>query len=113
MDKSDNLPDFLPATPPKERVLDFYGLFRPDEASILENQAQHLSYKPRIVVLPKDYSGESLPTLSAKIAKTWKVQGDDFLLVLDMNQRQLYGKAGSKLQSEGITDSYISDRLLA
>lgn len=113
MDKSDNLPDFLPPTPPTERVLDFYGLFSPEEAKILENQAQHLSYKPRIIVLPKDYSGESLPNLSAKIAKTWKVQGDDFLLVLDMNQRQLFGKAGSKLESEGITDSYVSDRLLA
>lgn len=113
MDKSNNLPDFLPETPPTERVLDFYGLFSPDEANILENQAQHLSFKPRIIVLPKDYGGESLPTLSTKIATAWNVKGDDFLLVLDMNQRQLFGKAGSKLESEGITDSYISDRLLA
>jgi len=113
MDKSVNLPEFLPATPPGKRVLDLYGLLSPDDANILENQAQHLSYKPRILILPKDYSGESLPVLSAKIASAWKMEGNEFLLVLDMSERQLFGKAGSKLQSEGISDSYIADRLLA
>lgn len=113
MDKTVNLPEFLPATPPEKRVLDFYGLFSPDEANVLENQAQHLSYKPRIVVLPKDYTSENLPALSANIATTWKMGGDDFLLVLDMNQRQLFGKASSKLVGEGITDGYVLDRLLA
>lgn len=105
---------FIPQSAPKQAILDYSGTLNRDDLARLEAKAQVLSYKAKVVVLPKDYSPSvGTQEFAHALAKQWNVAaGERLMLVVDLKAHKVRALASQKLDSEGLTGTYSSNVLI-
>jgi uncharacterized membrane protein YgcG len=105
-----HLPDYIPAKAPGHTVTDLSGTLTPSQLTDLDSFGKTLSFRARILVLPKSYKAsdaDQLHSLAADIASAWKVEDNRFLLVVDLSGKKLRAIAGSDLHDHGVTHEYL------
>jgi hypothetical protein len=104
------LPDYIPAKAPGHAVIDLSGTLSQGQLEGLDNFAKTLTFKPRVIILPKTYKAandEELHSLATDIASAWHVEGNRMLLAVDLSGKKLRAIAGDDLKSHGITNQYL------
>ncbi len=110
-----NLPNYIPQTAPKAAVLDLSGRLDSSALARIEQTAAKLSYKAKVVLVPGDYKptpSNDLHDLARSIADAWSVQGNRFLIVIDLPHKQIRTIGGEGLKSKGITSEFVQNTLL-
>ncbi|HEY9868063.1 MAG TPA: TPM domain-containing protein, partial [Candidatus Obscuribacterales bacterium] len=105
---------FLPAAPPRQAIIDLSGSLSQDQVAALEAQAARLTYKAKVVVLPKDFTAADPQQFARQLAERWDVEaGRRFLLVVDLKAHKVRGLSSAELNASGVTSSAISQDIIA
>ena len=86
-----SLPDYIPAKAPAQTITDLSGSLNPSQLEALNKIGASLTYKARVLVMPKSYradDAEQLHGLSKEIARQWHVEGNRLLMVVDLNGKK-------------------------
>lgn len=102
------LPYFLPTDPPKGGITDCARVLSSDTVRDLEGGFSSLSYNPKVVILPNDFSPSDLRGFSMEVAKQWSINGDRLLLVVDIKGHKVRALSGDGLLNQGITGDFLS-----
>ncbi len=109
------LPSYIPPLAPKAAVLDLSGRLDSSALARIEASASKLNYKAKIVLVPNDYKptpAADLHDLARSIADAWSVQGNRFLIVIDLPHKQIRTIGGEGLKAKGITTEFVQNTLL-
>ncbi len=109
------LPSYIPPIAPKAAVLDLSGRLDSSALARIEASASRLNYKAKIVLVPNDYKptpAADLHDLARSIADAWSVQGNRFLIVIDLPHKQIRTIGGEGLKAKGITTEFVQNTVL-
>ncbi|MBX9570948.1 MAG: TPM domain-containing protein [Candidatus Obscuribacterales bacterium] len=102
---------FLSPTAPREHVVDYSGRIDQKSDRELESYIQSLNFKAKVVILPSDFSTGSMSSFDSfcrALAQKWHVNGERFILVVDLKGKHVRGLSGNSLQGQGVDSSFIS-----
>jgi uncharacterized membrane protein YgcG len=111
---SNEWPDFLPEHAPSTAIYDLSKNLSPDAINGLNQVASSVTFKPIVVVLPKDYRCSDARELTLQLAKKWDVDGPgkNLLVVVDLGGHKVRAHGSPALNNAGVTSDYISNALI-
>ncbi len=109
-----NIPDFVPATPGDQAVIDLSGTLSPGAIRSITNSADSLGYKAKVLVLPKDYVCPDVHKLSLDLAQSWHTNaGRTLLTVVDLKGHKVRMIGSPDLNASGITTDFLRDMIIS
>jgi uncharacterized membrane protein YgcG len=108
------VPDFVPQTAPEGAILDLSGSLSDSSVRTLEQAASTLSYRPKVLILPKNYICSDAHQLALDVAKKWNTYADgkNLFMLVDIHGHKVRVIGSNELVKDGITSSYLTNDLV-
>jgi uncharacterized membrane protein YgcG len=106
---------FLSIEAPKEALIDYSQTLSDSARQHIEQQAHGSNFVAKVVILPKDFSPGSTSSFDEfcrALASQWHVNGNRFLLVIDLKNHHVRALSGQKLEKQGLSSDYLSTSVL-
>jgi Zn-dependent protease with chaperone function len=112
MSDADILTDLLAAKTPGPGVLDYSGSLTDRQTEELQAQCSKLSFKARVVILPKDYTVSNPASFGQQLATKWHCEQNSVLMIVDLKDRGVFSWSGNHLSRAGLSEQTLSNQLI-
>ena len=112
MSDVDTFTDLLGSQAPGPGILDYSGSLTDQQKQELQAQCSALSFKARVVILPKDYAVANPVTFGQILAKKWHCEPNSVLMIVDLKDRGVFMWSGNQLSRAGLSEQTLSNQLI-
>jgi Zn-dependent protease with chaperone function len=112
MPDADTFADQLASQAPGPGILDYSGSLTDQQKQQLQAQCSQLSFKARVVILPKDYTVSNPVSFGEQLAKKWHCERNSVLMIVDLKDRGVFAWSGTKLSRAGLSEQTVSNQLI-